>query len=137
MIKVRDTIGKATRNSRNKDDLRLYGLIERVPRQSMEVDSLSWLQPIDKNDLSSETGMGKGKSRITRSTSPAQVTPSSQKTTAFYDGYDYQTLGLPPEDAPTKERKLANISKHRSQYPTRTKLQGDYTFGRAIILRSS
>ena len=33
--------------------------------------SLDWLQPGDKDDLSAETGMGKGKNRITRSISPS------------------------------------------------------------------
>ena len=91
----------------------------------MEIESLDWLQPGDKDDLSAETGMGKGKNRLTRSISPSQATPSSLKITTPYDGDDYHTLGLPPEDAPTEERKLANSSKYRPRYPPRLKLQAE------------
>ncbi len=89
----------------------------------MESASLGWVQPGDKYELSAETGMGKGKNRITRSTSPSQVTPSSLKATTLDDAYNYHTLVSPPEEAPAKKGKLTNVSKHPSEYPRRPELE--------------
>ena len=52
--------------------------------------------------------------------SGSQSTPLNPKSELHPDdGYDYHSVGLVPEDAPTKEREKANISRHRSRYPTR------------------
>ena len=94
----------------------------------METASLGRRQPDDKDDILAETSTGMRKrweDRITRSTSPLQITPTSLKARSFDDNYDDQTLELPPEAAPAGERRLHNISEYGSEHPTGTELQAD------------
>ena len=93
----------------------------------MDPASFGWRQPDDKDGISAETRMGKGKDRITRSTSPSQVAPPSLKATAFHDDYDYHTLRSPPEVPPARKGHLTNVSQYRSEYPTGTKLHTEST----------
>lgn len=76
--------------------------------------------PYREGESSVQHGAAQVEERDDLHLSGSQSTPLHLKSELHPDdGYDYHSVGLVPEDAPTKEREKANISRHRSRYPTR------------------